>query len=105
MSGYRGGYLDSVIELSRMYGRGSWPGFADGRDDLPCQEGDPDRWFPAPGNTRDLGRLRLKCTNSCPVFARCYEWATRYEQARWLHGVWAGTSRRQRLRINGIPGS
>lgn len=69
----------------------------DWRDYAACRATDPDLFFPvAPPNTEagehQLAEARAVC-GTCPVTAECLRFAFDTRQA---HGVWAGTTERER---------
>jgi WhiB family redox-sensing transcriptional regulator len=59
-----------------------------------CRDMDPAVFFPSDGV--GVERARLICI-SCPVRTACAEYALRHHIA---HGVWGGTSERERARIH-----
>ena len=58
-----------------------------------CRELDPNEFFPSDGT--GVTKARSICSD-CPVKAPCLEYALRN---RIDHGVWGGTSERERRRI------
>ena len=58
-----------------------------------CASRPPSMFFPSDGV--GVEQAKLVC-NDCPVSARCLEYAI---ENRIDHGVWGGTSERQRRRI------
>jgi WhiB family transcriptional regulator, redox-sensing transcriptional regulator len=63
-----------------------------------CLSADPDIFFPVSSTgpaTVQLRQAKIIC-NRCPVRAECLEFALVTRQA---HGVWGGTSERERTRI------
>jgi WhiB family redox-sensing transcriptional regulator len=58
-----------------------------------CREEPPSRFFPSDGVGVDAAR---RICASCPVKAECLEYALVH---RIDHGVWGGTSERERRRI------
>ena len=58
-----------------------------------CRETSPSTFFPSDGVGVDMAR---QICASCPVKAPCLEYALRN---RIDHGVWGGTSERERRRI------
>ena len=65
--------------------------------DAACAETDPEAWFPEKGDV-DLRRIKRICAG-CQVRAECLEWAL---DNREQHGVWGGTTPRQRRRIRAL---
>ena len=59
-----------------------------------CRNYPPDTFFPSDGVGVD--RARKICNADCPVKERCLEYALEH---RIEHGVWGGTSERERRRI------
>lgn len=55
-----------------------------------CQTVDPELFFPAPSESADAA---LTLCRTCPVQGSCLAWAL---QAGDLHGVWGGTTARER---------
>jgi hypothetical protein len=55
-----------------------------------CQTVDPETFFPAPSEPADTA---IALCRSCPVQGSCLAWAL---QAGDLHGVWGGTTARER---------
>jgi hypothetical protein len=55
-----------------------------------CQEVDPETFFPAPSEPPDAA---IALCRGCPVQGSCLAWAL---QAGDLHGVWGGTTARER---------
>jgi WhiB family transcriptional regulator, redox-sensing transcriptional regulator len=55
-----------------------------------CQTVDPETFFPAPSEPADTA---IALCRSCPVQGACLAWAL---QAGDLHGVWGGTTARER---------
>ena len=61
-----------------------------------CREVDPELWFPGKGEpTRDA----VKICGGCEVKVECLEYALSHRQDIGRHGVWGGTTERQRRRI------
>ena len=58
-----------------------------------CADHDPSTFFPSDGVGVDLAR---KICETCPVKAACRDYAL---DNRIDHGVWGGTSERERRRI------
>ena len=58
-----------------------------------CAQSDPDTWFPEVGGSN---RYAIKVCRRCPVQAACLTWALDTGQE---HGIWAGTTPRQRRNI------
>lgn len=56
---------------------------------------DPDLWHPANGNRAGAERAKQICQR-CPVREGCLAWAL---QAHEEHGVWGGTTPRDRRKI------
>ncbi len=69
----------------------SEPRVASWQDEAACRGHDPALVFPA--NTDALGPARAICA-TCPVFDPCWQTGL-HEQ----HGIWAGTSERERKQI------
>lgn len=65
-------------------------------DDAACRNVDPDIFFPERGD--DVSAARVLCLG-CPVFDPCFEFGLRQK-----HGIWAGTSERERRRIRHARG-
>ena len=62
---------------------------------LPCQSGDPDRWFPTTGTTdKDIAKAIAECA-SCPILDDCKEWAVVHGES----GIWGGTTESDRKSI------
>ena len=55
-----------------------------------CQDVDPETFFPAPSEPADAA---MALCRTCPVLGSCLAWAL---QAGDLHGVWGGTTARER---------
>lgn len=57
--------------------------------------GDPDAWFPEPGQTRTPRAERAKraCRTECPVARECLLYALARGER---HGIWGGLTPRQR---------
>lgn len=55
-----------------------------------CQNVDPETFFPAPSEPADAA---VALCRTCPVQGSCLAWAL---QAGDLHGVWGGTTARER---------
>lgn len=55
-----------------------------------CQNVDPETFFPAPSEPADTA---VALCRTCPVQGSCLAWAL---QAGDLHGVWGGTTARER---------
>jgi hypothetical protein len=55
-----------------------------------CQNVDPETFFPAPSEPADTA---MALCRTCPVLGSCLAWAL---QAGDLHGVWGGTTARER---------
>lgn len=55
-----------------------------------CQTVDPETFFPAPSEPADTA---ISLCRTCPVQGACLAWAL---QAGDLHGVWGGTTARER---------
>jgi WhiB family redox-sensing transcriptional regulator len=55
-----------------------------------CQSVDPETFFPAPSEPADTA---VALCHTCPVQGACLAWAL---QAGDLHGVWGGTTARER---------
>jgi hypothetical protein len=55
-----------------------------------CQNVDPETFFPAPSEPADAA---MALCRTCPVLGSCLAWAL---QAGDLHGVWGGTTARER---------
>jgi hypothetical protein len=55
-----------------------------------CRTADPDTFFPAPSEPADAA---VALCRTCPVQGSCLAWAL---QAGDLHGVWGGTTARER---------
>jgi WhiB family transcriptional regulator, redox-sensing transcriptional regulator len=55
-----------------------------------CQTVDPETFFPAPSEPADAA---IALCRTCPVQGSCLAWAL---QAGDLHGVWGGTTARER---------
>jgi len=68
------------------------PSILDWHDNAACVDADPELFYPGP-YVHPSEALTL-CAR-CPVIDECLEWALHYEG----HGVWGGTSSRQRQRI------
>jgi DNA-binding CsgD family transcriptional regulator len=68
---------------------------------LPCQSGDPDRYFPASGaSPKAIAAAKAECA-PCPILTECKDWAVR----RGESGIWAGTTAPERdvyRRVHGI---
>lgn len=60
-----------------------------------CRNHDPEQWFSKEGRWPTRETLRI-CRQECPVAAECCLVALR---DRERHGIWAGTTSRQRQRI------
>jgi WhiB family transcriptional regulator, redox-sensing transcriptional regulator len=60
-----------------------------------CRNMSSDTFFPDKGNNL-LGRSAIETCNRCPVQMDCLEYAI---QNNLDHGIWGGTSERQRIRI------
>lgn len=54
-----------------------------------CRQVDPDLWFPERGNPTQAKRI----CGECPARAACLQWAL---DTRQRHGVWGGTTWRER---------
>ena len=62
---------------------------------LPCQTGDPDRWFPTTGlDPKQTAALKAECA-ACPVLDSCKEWAIVHGE----HGIWGATTDGERASI------
>jgi len=66
-------------------------------DHAACKGVDPNVFHPVRGE--DLGAARSYC-EGCPVRAECLDHALRFEP----HGVWGGTSAKQRIRMRRAAG-
>jgi WhiB family redox-sensing transcriptional regulator len=62
-------------------------------DDAACADTDPNTWFPERGTTN---KPMLAVCATCPVKTHCLEYAIAHGEH---HGIWGGTSERQRRRI------
>lgn len=77
------------------------------RPKLPCQQMDPETWFPAsealtPANVRDIAAATAACA-ICPIESACLEYAL---DAGIEFGIWGGktaTERRAILRRGYTP--
>jgi WhiB family redox-sensing transcriptional regulator len=58
-----------------------------------CRKVDPDLFFPSVGEPLDAARAVCE---PCPVREECLAFAVAHSE---LHGVWAGTSDRERRRL------
>lgn len=68
-----------------------------------CREADVDVWFPGPRERRKVAQARRVCAG-CPVRVECLQWALALEEGRpehWRFGVFAGTTPRQRVALDG----
>jgi hypothetical protein len=62
---------------------------------LPCQSGDPDRWFPASGlDPKQTAALKAECAE-CPILDSCREWGIVHGE----HGIWGATTDGERAAI------
>jgi WhiB family redox-sensing transcriptional regulator len=62
---------------------------------LPCQSGNPDRWFPTTGTTdKDIAKAKAECA-SCPILDDCKEWAVIHGEV----GIWGATTESDRKSI------
>lgn len=75
--------LDELAEVLDLDGLG-W------QDSALCAQTDPEVFFPALGSP---GRDAKRVCRLCPVRAECLEYAIETRQA---HGIWGGTSEKQR---------
>jgi hypothetical protein len=67
----------------------------------PCATGDPERWFPPHGAHKVvIDAVKAECSD-CPLIASCREWATAHGE----HGIWGGTTARERARIRSLRGT
>lgn len=64
-------------------------------DDARCVGGDPDVFFPPPGNSEQAQEARVICRR-CPVRGDCLEYALEH---RIGQGIWGGKTARERRRI------
>ncbi len=64
------------------------------RDYAACAEVGGDAWFPEKGEP--IGAARNICLNVCPVRAECLDEALSNPSTHGRHGVWGGTSERER---------
>ncbi|MBC2869841.1 WhiB family transcriptional regulator [Streptomyces mexicanus] len=60
----------------------------------PCQQTDPEEWFPQHGHNPTAVRL----CHSCPLLADCRAWALANPQLA-AEGIWGGLTRAQRAAI------
>lgn len=63
------------------------------QDDAVCAQTDPDLFFPEQGAP---AHRTLQVCAVCPVQAECLDYALTHDER---HGVWGGTSERQRDRL------
>ena len=64
-----------------------------------CAEVDPELWFPEKGgSTREAKQLCARC----PVHPECLAYAIAHRER---HGVWGGTTERERRRMRRAPGT
>jgi hypothetical protein len=73
----------------------------DEHPDRNCAHGDPEAWFPPPGNISETRRAKALC-NGCPVIAECLEQALRFEAgfpSGGRAGIWGGTTPAERVDI------
>lgn len=62
-----------------------------------CLQADPDLWFPEKG--AQSGAAKQVCRH-CPAINDCLAYALQFD----LHGVWGGTSQRERHKIQDAAG-
>lgn len=67
--------------------------------DEPCRQVDADVFFPESGEN-ELARAAAKLCRSCDVLLPCLAYAVANEP----HGIWAGTSPKQRQRLRRMSG-
>lgn len=60
-----------------------------------CADTDPDCFFPETGKWGELAIARRICAG-CPIKVECLAWALKNREA---HGVWGGTTYRERQHI------
>lgn len=62
---------------------------------LPCQSGDPNRWFPTVGTSpKKVEAVKAECRD-CPLRESCLDWALLHGE----QGIWSGTSEKERGQI------
>lgn len=57
-----------------------------------CASADPEEWFPEQGSSSQRAK---KICGGCPVIDECLQFAIDNGE----HGIWGGTSRRERLAL------
>src|SRR5690606_3263456 len=67
-------------------------------DDGACVGADLDLFFPQRGDNDAVAAAKAVCA-TCPVTSECLEYAL---SERVTHGIWGGTSERERRRIRSI---
>nr|WP_277628330.1 WhiB family transcriptional regulator [Arsenicicoccus dermatophilus] len=65
------------------------------REDAVCATTDPELFYPQKGEMPKVRAAQQIC-RSCPAMVECREWAIAHGED---HGVWGGTTPRERLRI------
>lgn len=79
----------AIVELLRAMDVPRWD------EGALCAQTDPELFFPEVGQT-DLVRDARNICQQCPLLAECREYAVRHGE---LHGIWGGTTERERRRI------
>jgi WhiB family transcriptional regulator, redox-sensing transcriptional regulator len=83
--------------VQRADGERNW------RLDAACAQGDPELFFPEPGQAPQAARAKAICAG-CAVRGPCLEAAVHGPQARDDHtGIFAGTTARDRVALRGRP--
>jgi len=67
-------------------------------DDGACVGADPDLFFPRRGDNDAVTAAKAVCA-TCPVTSECLEYAL---AGQVKHGIWGGTSERERRRIRSL---
>jgi WhiB family redox-sensing transcriptional regulator len=73
----------------------TFPTFSASRDDLPCQQTDPELFFPIE-RKREAAMPAIRVCRHCPAIVDCLEWALETDQQ---HGIWGGKSENERRAI------
>lgn len=88
-----------MSRLTEMFGIG------DGQEwmsdpDRNCADGHPDNWFPSTDGDGPTSQARVRMArqlcSGCPVAVQCLQYALDNDEQ---HGVWAGTTPRERRRL------
>ena len=65
----------------------------------PCQDGDPEWFFPGPNERKQAARAKGICRDLCPIATR--DACLAYAMTHHVQGVWGGLTEKERSRMRG----